>query len=102
LQFFIELSILLTYDSSDSLSVRHVPVFYRNDSWILYDSLSFYFYEYQTASWNFDGSPLRGRYIQVGYKNFAIFDQQVAISQTIQDSAVVTMEGEYETVTSFW
>ena len=30
------------------------------------------------------------------YKNFTIFDQQLAISQTIQDSAIVIIEGNWK------
>jgi len=91
-------------------SVRYVPVSYRNGLTYCHgffttrqhNHSTLMSIEYQTASRNSDGvTPCGGAKYRWGIK-FCDFRQISGyISQTIQDSVIVTMEGEYETVRSF-
>ena len=85
---------------SARLSVRHVPVFCRNDLTYCHSffhctiAQSFYFYEYQTSSLNSNritpcgGAKTRG----ISRFDFRLISRY--ISQTIQGSAIVTIESE--------
>jgi len=53
---------------------------------------SFWFFDAKDLGKFQRGHPQRGRQIEVGYVKTAIFDQYLAISQTVQNRDIVTME----------